>query len=98
MPPPSALLAVADELARLREEAEALQAALPPPADAPGRAALQRLDALTQSLDALASFAGEVGRGADPAAAAATLPLAGLADRLAGGSGAAGPAGDLELF
>ncbi len=98
MPPRSALLAVADELARLSGEAEALQAALPPPADAPGRVALQRLDALTQSLEALATFAGEVGRGADPAAAAAALPLKGLADRLAGGRGAAEPAGDLELF
>jgi hypothetical protein len=102
VPPPdparAALLAVAGELARLHDTAAGLQDALPAAAEASARQALQRLDALTQALDALAAFAGEVGGGASPAEAAARLPLAALADRLAGGAGADAPSGDLELF
>ena len=96
------------ELGALHVEASALQAALPTPADAPGRAALQRLDALTQALDALAGYAGglegaaRAGAPLDPAAAAAAVPLHDMAARLArrpaSRPSACAALGDVELF
>lgn len=101
------LAALADELARGRQMAEALApllsaASLADTPDALVRA--QGLDLLVQHLDALSALAGRVAHGDDPQEAAAAAPLGDLARRM--GAALAGeaaissdqPSGDLILF
>ena len=104
------LVAVADELMRVRRDVDGVEALLSdlvrhaPAQDRP--AALiqaQALDALNQRLEALSGVLRRLGAGAGPAEAVSRLPLADLAGRLRPAADAASPsnavdAGDLTLF
>ena len=103
------LVAVADELTRVREgidHVEALVSALvrraPPHERGEALTEAQALDALTQRLEALSGVLRMLGGGATPAEAVSRLALADMAGRLrpaAGVQAAAAPdPGDLMLF
>jgi hypothetical protein len=101
-----ALAACAGELADLAGRCGRLQATLAPGLAAPAAIEdAQGLDLVTQSLEALAAYLETLARGlpagwtVDAEAAAAGLPLAGLARRLLGQAPeAAADNGELDLF
>lgn len=104
------LVAVADELMRVRRDVDGVEALVgdlvrhAPAQDRP--AALiqaQALDALNQRLEALSGVLRSLGDGASPAEAVSRLPLADMAGRLRPAADAAPTsnavnAGDLTLF
>ena len=103
------LAAVADELMRVREGIDAVEAMVsvlvrraPPGERAEALTDAQALDALTQRLEALSGVLRMLGGGATPAEAVSRLALADMAGRLrpaAGVQASVPPAsGDLMLF
>lgn len=104
-PLPAILRALSGELADLHRDALTLQDVLPGSDDARAIAGLQRLDSLTQTLDALAAYTAGLGEalaaGAplNPERATRAMPLAALAQRLAlRGAAPAVAAGKVDLF
>jgi hypothetical protein len=106
---PALLSAVADELEDLRAGVDAISHLLgdlvrrvPPTEQLEVMSDAQRLDEITQRLQALSNLARAVAAGEAPDSAVAAIPLADLAQRLRPTLGAradqAGPAGDLQLF
>ena len=99
---------LAEEMARARQEVqrvEALVARLACHAPAAERARTvveaQGLDALSQTLDALATVLARLGQGVPPKEAIMNLPLADLAARLGDGTAEPRPTratGELQLF
>ncbi len=104
-PLPAMLQALSNELVELHIEANALQDVFPATGDPGVMVGLQRLDALTQTLDALAAYlvrlAQAIAAGAplDASRAAEAVPLGAVALRLALRTGApTTPPGECDLF